>query len=337
MPVTLGELAKRFGCDLDGDPDIVVTGVSSLANATAETLTFLSNSRLKSQLSSTRAAAVILRAGDRDACPVASLVADDPYAVFARIAGVLHPPPAPQAGIHPSAVVDDSATVAASAQIDAHAVIGERAVIGENVCIGPGCFIGPDCVIGDDCRFIANVTLPRQVTIGKRGVFHPGVVVGADGFGNAMTPEGWIKVPQLGGVVIGDDVEIGANSTVDCGALGDTVIEDGVRIDNLCMLAHNVRVGAHTALAAQTGIAGSTTIGKRCMFAGQSGSVGHVNICDDVIVSGQSMVSKDINEPGVYASSFTAENVRSWNRGVARFRRLGALLERVRKLEKGDE
>jgi UDP-3-O-[3-hydroxymyristoyl] glucosamine N-acyltransferase len=163
---------------------------------------------------------------------------------------------------------------------------------------------------------------------------HPGAVIGADGFGNAMTPEGWVKVPQLGGVSIGNDVEIGSNSTIDCGALDDTVIADGVRIDNLCMIAHNVRIGAHTALAAMTGIAGSTEIGARCLFAGQSGAVGHISICDDVVVSGQGMVSKDINEPGVYASSFPVEPVRDWNRKVARLRRLESLFDRVTDLER---
>jgi len=177
----------------------------------------------------------------------------------------------------------------------------------------------------------------RDVTVGERSILHPGVVVGADGFGNAISAEGWIKVPQLGGVCIGADVEIGANSTVDCGAIDDTVIEDGVRIDNLCMIAHNVRVGEHTAIAAMTGISGSTTIGKRCMFAGQTGVVGHISICDDVVVSGKAVVSKSITEPGVYAGSFMAEPAQEWNRKVARFRRLGQLIERVTRLEKANK
>ena len=195
--------------------------------------------------------------------------------------------------------------------------------------------IGPDCVVGSDCRFVANVTLARSVQVGERCIFHPGVVVGADGFGNAMTPEGWVKVPQLGGVRIGDDVEIGANSTVDCGALDDTVIENGVRIDNLCMIAHNVHIGEHTALAAMTGIAGSTTIGKRCMFAGQGGTVGHITVCDDVVVGAKSYLTKDIREAGTYLASFPGEPARDWARQLARFRRLEQLNQRVRKLEKG--
>ena len=175
----------------------------------------------------------------------------------------------------------------------------------------------------------------RSVSIGKRCIVHAGAVIGGDGFGNAMTPDGWVKVPQLGGVRIGDDVEIGCNTTIDCGALDDTVIEDGVRLDNLVQIAHNVHVGAHTAMAAMAAIAGSTVVGKRCMFAGMSGAVGHITICDDVILSGQGMITKNITEPGVYASSFAAEKVRDWNRRVGRIRRLDALNERVKNLEKG--
>jgi len=335
MPISLGDLVTQFGCELIGNPETEIDGVASLADATPGSLTFLSNPALKAQLSSTKAGAVILRPADAGACPVAAIIHDDPYACYARMATVLCPPPVYAPGVHASAVVERSATVAASAHVAAHAVIGERTTIGENVYVGPGSVIGPDCVIGDDCRFIANVSVVRDVRIGRRGIFHPGVVLGADGFGNAMSPEGWLKVPQVGGVSIGDDVEIGANTTVDCGAIGDTVIEDGVRIDNLCMIAHNVRVGAHTALAGMVGIAGSTTIGKRCLFAGKSGAVGHITICDDVVAAARAMISKDITEPGTYASAFPSEPARDWARKVGRFRRLDDLAARVRKLERG--
>ena len=277
-----------------------------------------------------------MRADDVGDCPVASLVNKDPYASYARMAALLHPPPVVVAGIHASAVVADSASIAASAQVDALAFIGERTVIGENVYVGPGCVIGPDCVVGDDCRFIANVTLPRQVQIGKRGLFHPSTVIGGDGFGNAMTAEGWVKVPQIGGVRIGDDVEIGSNTAVDCGAIGDTVIEDGVRIDNLCQISHNAHIGAHTAMAGASGVSGSTTVGKRCMFGGQSGTVGHITLCDDVILSGRALITKNITEPGVYASHFPSEKLRDWQKRVAKFRRVDGLYERVSKLEKGE-
>ena len=333
MPVSLGELATHFGCELIGDPDLVVSGVASLPNATGTSLTFLASPAYKAQLSSTKAAAVVLRPDDADDCPVAALLHDNPYACYARMAALVCPPPTIEPGIHPSAVVDESATVAASAQLAPHVVVGANSSVGANVYLGPGTIIGPDCEIGDDCRFIANVTLVRAVRIGKRGIFHPGVVLGADGFGNAMTPEGWVKVPQVGGVRIGDDVEIGANTTVDCGAIGDTVLENGVRIDNLCMIAHNVHVGEHTALAGMVGIAGSTSIGKRCLFAGSAGSVGHISICDDVIIGAKSYPSKDITEPGTYLASFPAEPSRDWIKNVARFRRIDALQARVKKLE----
>jgi len=334
MPISLGELATRFGCELIGNPDSVVSGVASLLNADSESLAFLASKAYKEQLSSTKAAAVVLRPAEAADSPVAALLHDDPYACYARMAAVICPPPAYAPGVHASAVVDDSARVAASAHLAPHVVVGERSTIGENVYLGPGTVVGPDCEVGDDCRLIANVTLARAVTIGKRGIFHPGVVLGADGFGNAMTAEGWIKLPQVGGVRIGDDVEIGANSTVDCGAIDDTIIENGVRIDNLCQIGHNVHVGEHTAMAGMSGIAGSTTIGKRCMFAGMCGAVGHVTICDDVIVGAKSFVSKDVTEPGTYLASFPAEPAKGWMKQVGRFRRLGALQDRVRKLEK---
>lgn len=334
MPISLGELATRFGCELIGDPEATVVGVASLSNADSGSLTFLSNSSYLPELSATKAAAVILRKEDADQCPVNALVCDQPYAMYARMAACVCPDPVHSAGIHSSAEISSSASIAESAHIGANVVIGERVRVGEGVVIGPGCVVGPDCDIGEHCQFIANVTVVRDVRIGARGLFHPGVVLGADGFGNAMTADGWVKVPQLGGVRIGDDVEIGANSTVDRGAIGDTVIEDGVRLDNLVMIAHNVHVGAHTAMAAMSGIAGSTRIGKRCMFAGQGGAVGHVSICDDVIVAAKSFVTKDVTEPGTYGASFPAEDMKSWAKQVARFRRLGNLFDRVKKLEK---
>lgn len=334
MPIRLGELATRFGCELIGDPDVQVSGVAQLQNAQPGTLAFLSNPSFKKQLPETRAAAVVLRESDAELCPVAALLNEDPYATYARMAAVVAPEPTFEPGVHSSAVVANSATVAKSACLGPNVVIGDRCAIGENVYIGPGCVIGPDCRVADDCRFVANVTLVRAVEIGARGIFHPGVVVGADGFGNASTPEGWVKVPQLGGVRIGDDVEVGANTTIDCGAIGDTIIENGVRIDNLCMIAHNVRVGAHTAMAAQTGVAGSAVIGKRCVFAGASGAFGHVTICDDVIVGAKSVITKDVTEPGTYKGSFPAVDARVWGRQVGWFRRLGSLTERIKKLEK---
>jgi len=336
MPVTLGELATRFGCELIGDPDVVVDNLASLASANERSLTFLSSDAYRPLLAGTRAAAVIVKPADAETCPAAALLDENPYACYARMAPVVRPEPSFAPGRHASAAIADDAVVAASAHIAAHAVVDSGSDVGENVYIGPGCVVGPDCVVGDDARLIANVTLVRRVRIGRRSIIHPGAVIGSDGFGNAQTPDGWIKVPQYGGVIIGDDVEIGANTTVDCGALDDTIIQDGVRIDNLCMIAHNVHVGAHTAMAAMSGIAGSAVIGKRCIFGGQAGSAGHVTICDDVVITAQGSVTKDITKPGVYASIFPSEPAGEWSRKVGYFRRLDSLNARVRKLEKGE-
>ena len=334
MPISLGALATQFGCELIGDPDAVVSGVSSLAHAQSGSLTFLSNPSYRKYLSSTEATAVIVCAEDAAQLSTAAIIHEDPYACYARMAAVICPPPVYEPGIHPTAVIDASSTVADSAHLAPNVVIGENSRVGENVYIGPGCVIGPDCSIGDDCRLIANVTLARSVRIGARCIFHPSVVIGSDGFGNAKELEGWVKVPQLGGVRIGNDVEIGAGTTVDCGALDDTVLEDGVRIDNLCMVGHNVHIGAHTAMAATSAIAGSAIIGKRCMIAGMSGVNGHVTVCDDVIISAKTFLSKDVKIPGRYAGNFPAINAADWARQVGRFRRLDKLIERVRKIEK---
>ena len=330
MPISLGELATRFGCDLDGDPDIAIDNVASLTQAGPRSLCFFSNSRLSEQLSQTRAAAVIVRVEHAADAPCASLITTDPYACFARIATFLNPLPKLRAVVHASA------KVAASAEVAANVVIDENAVIGEGVYIAPGSYVGRDCKIGEETRLLANVTLARNVSIGARCIMHPGVVIGADGFGNAPSADGWLKVPQLGGVRIGDDVEIGANSTVDCGAFDDTVLGDGVRIDNLCMVGHNAIIGDHTAMASMVGVAGSVKIGRHCLIAGQVGIAGHIEICDGVMINGQGMVTKSINKPGVYASSFPVEDVRTWNRRVARFRRLDSFHERIKTLEEND-
>lgn len=333
MEISLGELATRFGCELIGDPKVTVDRVASLPNAGPSSLCFLANPAFKQELADTRAAAVILREEYASLSPAASLVSDNPYECYARMAAVISPPPSFEPGVHPAATVSSSATIADSAYVAANAFIDVHATVDADTYIGPGSVVGPNCSIGKGGRLIANVTLARDVTIGARCILHPGVVIGADGFRHLRTSDGWLKVPQLGGVQIGDDVEVGANSTIDCGALDDTIIEDGVRIDNLVQIGHNCKVGAHTVFVAHCAIAGSTVIGKRCLFGGQSGAVDNVTICDDVILSGRGMVSKDIKEPGIYASFWPSEPIHEWNRQVARFRRLDKLTDRVAKLE----
>jgi len=334
LAFSLGELAVQFGCELVGDTDVTVSRAATLVLADATNVCFFANKHYLEQLRSTSAGAVILRKEDLEDCPVNALLTDDPYLVFAKVADLLHPQPAIIAGIHESAFVDPSATVAKGAQIAANCVVEADAVIESDVILGPGVIIGPRCRIGAGSRLLANTTIVQDVLMGERCLVHPGAVIGSDGFGNARGESGWVKVPQLGRVVIGDDVEIGANTAIDRGALDDTIIEDGVRLDNLVHVAHNVRIGQHTALAAQNGIAGSTTIGKRCMSGGQVGFDGHINVCDDVIVGGKSVLTKDIREPGYYTGTFAAEKNMHWKRLVARFRRLDRLAERVGKLEK---
>lgn len=337
MPASLGELATQFGCELIGDPSISVSRVATLLNAEGDSLSFFANSAYREALRDTSAAAVILKDADAADCPVAALVAADPYLTYARVADVLHPQPAFEGVVHASAVIDPSTCVAATAHVAANVVVGCDSTIGDGAYIGPGCVIGDRCSIGNNSRLVANVTLVQDVQVGERCIFHAGCVLGADGFGIAMSNKGWVKVPQVGGVRIGDDVEVGANTCIDRGAIEDTVIGNGVRMDNLVQIAHNVQVGEHTAMAAMTGISGSAIIGKRCLFGGQGGTVGHITVCDDVIVTGRTMVSKDISEPGVYSGNFHAEKDRTWKRRVARFRRLDELHERVRKLEKAKE
>ncbi|MEX2495744.1 MAG: UDP-3-O-(3-hydroxymyristoyl)glucosamine N-acyltransferase [Woeseia sp.] len=337
MQATLGELAIRFGCELAGDPDTTVTQVATLANADEKSLTFLANPAYRKDLPATHAAAVVLRPEDLEACPVAALISQDPYTSYAHMAGVLHPSPPLIAGTHESAIIAPSANVSGGAQVAARAVIGEDSVVEDGVYVGIGAVVGPRCRIGQGTRLHANVTIVEDVRIGRRCIVHSGAVIGCDGFGNARSDTGWVKVPQIGGVEIGDDVEIGANTTIDRGAIEDTVLENGVRLDNLIQIAHNVRIGEHTAMAAFSGVSGSTIIGKRCMFGGQAGIVGHIRICDDVIVGGATMVSRDIREPGFYTASFPAEKNRDWKRIVARFRRIEELARRVARLERGED
>jgi UDP-3-O-[3-hydroxymyristoyl] glucosamine N-acyltransferase len=332
--VTLGQIAARFGLVLRGDPDARVTGVATLKDAQPGTISFLSNPRYRKYLVNTTATAVVLDEAASADCPVAALIAANPYAAYARIAAWLHPEPAPLTGVHPSAVVDPNARVAATATIGPHAVIEAGAEIGARAAIGAGSVIGADCVIGADSRLAARVVLYRRVRIGRRCLIHSGVVLGADGFGIAQDRDGWVKVPQLGGVRIGDDVEIGANTTIDRGAIDDTVIEDDVKLDNQIQIGHNVRIGAHTAIAGCVGISGSTTIGARCMIGGMAGIAGHLEICDGVAVLGLSMVSRSITTPGIYSSGLPVSEAGEWRRIVARLRHLDELFDRVRRLER---
>jgi UDP-3-O-[3-hydroxymyristoyl] glucosamine N-acyltransferase len=323
MVVTLGELAVRLGCELRGDPLREVDSVATLAEAHPRAVTFLAESRHRAALAQTRAAAVVLDARFAKECPVNCLIAANPRATYARLASFLYPLPALLPGIHPSAIIAADAQVHPGAQVGPLAVIGARSRIGAGALVGPHCVLGADVEIGADVRLVARVTLCDGVSVGARSILHPGSVAGSDGFGFAPERGAWLKVPQVGSVRIGSDVEIGANTTIDRGAIGDTVIHDGVKLDNLIQIGHNVRLGAHTAIAGCTGISGSTVVGERCQIGGACAIGGHLLISDDVIITGFSMISHSIPKPGVYSSGIPFEEARTWRRMVARFKRLG--------------
>lgn len=329
--MTLGELAVRFGLGLRGDPDVRVSHVATLEGGEAGSLTFLANPRYKRFLKATRAGAVVLDPKLADESPIPALLAKNPYAAYARIAALLHPVEATVPGRHPSASIDPAAEIDRTASIGAHAVIAAGAKIGARAVVGPGSVVMGDAVIGPDTRLVANVTLCRSVVIGERCLLHPGAVIGADGFGLAPDRGEWIKVPQVGSVRIGNDVEIGANTTVDRGAIEDTVIGDGVKLDNQIQIAHNVQVGAHTVIAGCTGISGSTTIGQRCMIGGQVGIAGHLSICDDVVLTGRSFVTSSIHKPGTYSSGLPVEEASRFRKNAARFYQLDEFMREVRK------
>lgn len=332
--LSLGEIAVRFGCELRGDPDIRVARVGTLADADSQALAFLANPKYRPQLAQTRAAAVILDAAAAEGCPVPALVTRNPYALYARIAALLHPAPTSPPGVHASAVVASSATIDASASVGPQVVIGERVRLGARAVIGPGSVLADDVIVGADTRLVARVSLGQGVRIGARGVIHPGAVIGADGFGFAEERGSWVKVPQLGAVVLGDDVEIGANTTIDRGAIGDTVIGDDVKLDNLIQIGHNVKIGAHTAIAACSGVSGSTTIGERCRIGGMVGFVGHQTICDDVAITGLTMVTGNVTKPGVYSGGIPAEEAQVWRRIVARLKRIDGMAQRLAAVER---
>ena len=326
---TLAELAGRFKLALHGDGDVRIRGVATLAGAGEGQLAFLANPRYRQELAGTGAAAVVLAEADAAHCPVPCLVAASPYAAFARIAALFETPTARDPGIHASAVVAADAEVASDAHVGPFTSIGARSRIAAGAVVGPGCIIGDDCVVGPGSELLARVTLVTRVRLGARVRVHPGAVIGAEGFGLAMDAGQWLKVPQLGGVEIGDDCEIGANTCIDRGALEDTVLEQDVRLDNLVQVGHNVRIGAHTAMAGCVAIAGSARIGRYCLVGGGAGIAGHLSVCDQVTITAMSLVTASITEPGEYASAMAAQEARSFRRNAARFRQLDALARRM--------
>ncbi|MEE8307040.1 MAG: UDP-3-O-(3-hydroxymyristoyl)glucosamine N-acyltransferase [Gammaproteobacteria bacterium] len=334
MGITLGELAVQFSLDLHGDPETTVTRVGTLAGAGENALTFLANPQYRKQLQVTKAAVVVLDAGAVDDCPTDCLVSTNHYASYARIAQHLHPPAPLNPGIHPTATIGDGVAVDPSVEVGAQCVVGSDVKIGPGVLLGPGCIIGDGVRIGAQTRLAAQVTLLQNVVVGEHSMLHPGVVIGADGFGFAADSGIWQKVPQLGSVVVGDDVEIGAHTTIDRGAIDDTVIENGVKLDNHIVIGHNVRIGEHTIIAAKVGVSGSTRIGKRCMVAAEAAFVGHIDIADDCVITARAVMNHSVTEPGVFAGLLVADEIGKWRKNAARFRSLDSFVRKLKQLEK---
>ncbi|MQA36624.1 UDP-3-O-(3-hydroxymyristoyl)glucosamine N-acyltransferase [Rugamonas aquatica] len=340
MGTRLGELVERLGGQLVGDANLVVTGIAPLTDAGVSHISFLSNSKLRAQALQSQAAALIVSAADDDFIAAgysgARIVTNNPYVYFARAAQYFESLTAivPAPGVHASAVVADDASIAASAHVGARVVIESGAVIGERAVIGAGCYIGRDAVIGEDTQLFANVTFQARCVIGKRGIIHSGAVIGTDGFGFANEGGVYIKIPQTGRVVIGDDVDIGANTTIDRGALADTILEDGVKLDNQIQIGHNCHIGAHTAMAGCVGVAGSAKIGKYCTFGGAAMVLGHLTIADKVHVGSGSMVSRSILEPGQYTGFYPLAKNSEWEKSAAIVRNLSTMRDKIRALEK---
>ncbi|BAN35446.1 UDP-3-O-(3-hydroxymyristoyl) glucosamine N-acyltransferase [Sulfuricella denitrificans skB26] len=331
---TLGAIVERFGGELIGDADIVVNQVAPLSSALSGHISFLTNPKYRRQLQDCKASAVILSVAEHDATDMPRILSDNPYAYFAKVSGLLNPKRAEAPGIHSTAVIDQTASIPASVTIGAFAFVGASVKVGEHAVIGSGCHLGEGVEVGDDSLFYPQVVVYQGCVIGKRAILHSGVVIGADGFGIAMENGCWIKVPQIGRVVIGDDVEIGANTTVDRGALDDTIIEDGVKLDNQIQVAHNVRIGAHTAMAGCVGIAGSAKIGKHCTVGGGAVILGHLEIVDRVNISAGTLVTKSITKVGTYTSVMPFSMHQDWLKNAAHLRHLDKMAEKLSELEK---
>jgi UDP-3-O-[3-hydroxymyristoyl] glucosamine N-acyltransferase len=333
MEIRLGELAARLGVTLIGDGNVRLSRVSQLTDADAASLAFLGDSRYRQYLQATRAGAVILSKPDADAARQPVLLSDNPYLTFARAARILHPDSPVVSGVHPSAVIDPDARIDPSAWIGPLVVLEAGVLIGPRVFIGPGCILGEGVRVDEDSRLVARVMLCAGTQVGKRALLHPGAVIGRDGFGFARDGERWIRIPQIGRAVLGDDVEIGANTSVDRGAIGDTRIGHGVKLDNHIQIGHNVEIGDNTAVAANSGISGSTRIGRNCTIAGAVGIAGHLEIGDDVHFTGMAMVTRSFTEPGSYSGGIPAMPSTEWRRNVARFRHIDELTRRLKHLE----
>lgn len=331
---TLAELAEKFNGTVKGDPNYVISGLASLQTATENDLSFLANVQYKKFLTETKAGAVLLKVDLAEAFTGNAILLDDPYLTYAKVSYLFDTKPVSQPGIHPTAIIAESAKIDPTASIGAYVVIEANVVVGARTVIGAHSFIGERCLIGEDGWIAPRATLYHDVKIGKRVVIQSGAVIGGEGFGFAIEQGNWFRIAQIGGVTLGDDVEIGANTAVDRGALSDTILGNDVKLDNMIMIGHNVQIGDHTAMAGSSGISGSTKVGKRCIIGGNTGIAGHLEICDNVMFTGMSMVTKSISEPGTYSSGTSIQTSKEWRKSVARFRNLDEMANKIRQLEK---
>lgn len=334
VSIRLDALAAQLDAQLHGDGDIVITGVASMHSARSGQITFLSDSRYREQLNTTQASAVVVTEADLPYCKAAALVVKNPYLTYARMAQLMDTTPQPAQNIASSAVIADDAVLGHNVAIGANAVIESGAQLGDGVVIGAGCFVGKQAKIGAGSRLWANVTVYHRVELGAQCLIQSGAVIGSDGFGYANERGNWVKIPQLGTVRIGDRVEIGANTTIDRGALDDTIIGDGVIIDNQCQIAHNVVIGDNTAVAGGVIMAGSLKIGRYCMIGGASVINGHMEICDKVTVTGMGMVMRPITEPGVYSSGIPLQPNKTWRKTAALVMNIDDMSKRLKAVER---
>lgn len=334
ITLELGQLAQDIEAELvGGNAQEKITGMAVIDKAMPGQISFLSNAKYRSLLSSTQASAVIVSQEDVEVCPVPALVSNNIRLSLAKLAAIFMPKPVIESGVHSSAVIDPSAHIAPGVSIAAHVTIGPGVKIARDSVIGAGCVIQERCVIGAKTTLKPNVTLYPDVRVGDGCLIHSGAVIGADGFGYAHHGEGWTRMPHLGSVVIGDNVDIGANTTIDRGVLEDTCISDGVIIDNLVQIGHNVSIGQATAIAGCVAVAGSTKIGAHCLIGGGSSIAGHISITDKVQITGTTGVSRSLTSPGSYSSGMPAKPTQVWRRNIARFNTLDKMAKRIQNLE----
>ncbi|KZN39424.1 UDP-3-O-(3-hydroxymyristoyl) glucosamine N-acyltransferase [Pseudoalteromonas luteoviolacea S2607] len=330
---TLSQLADYLGASLEGDANQPIVKIATLVSAKGQDIAFLANKKYRSQLESTQAGAVILSADEAEYFTGNKLICDNPYVAYAKLAQYMDTTPSAASNTHPSASIDESAVLGENVKVAANAVIESGAVIGDNVEIGAGCFIGKNARIGANTKLWANVTIYHEVVIGEQCLFQSGTVVGSDGFGYANESGEWVKIPQIGTVIIGDRVEVGACTSIDRGAIDDTIIHDNVILDNQIQIAHNVEIGYGTAIAGCSVLAGSVKVGKHCQIGGMVAINGHNEVCDGVVITGMSMVTKGITKPGIYSSGMPHTTNKEWRKNIAHLRNLSDFKARIKALE----